>query len=101
MPKRRANAPSPRSRNWLAPRKRRNPPPCITRVSRSDQELEQLRKSAASCEIEIAHLARFVAGNAARQRRAALWRVTIKPVESNALVEQEHIRAIWQRFVAG
>src|SRR5476649_2530613 len=38
-------------------------------VSRSEQELEQLRKAEASCEVEIAQLAEFVAGDAEQQRR--------------------------------
>jgi CHASE3 domain sensor protein len=39
-------------------------------VSRLDQDLEQLRKAGASRDIEIAHLAEFVAGNAVERRRA-------------------------------
>src|ERR1039458_3487304 len=46
-------------------------------VSRSDQELEQLRRAEASCEIKIAHLAEFVAGKA--QQKSRLVRVVLAP----------------------
>ena len=58
-------------------------------VSRSDQELEQLRKTEAGCEIEIARLAEFVAGNAEQQRRVALLDLAAKAL---ADLQREAIR---------
>jgi PAS domain S-box-containing protein len=66
-------------------------------VSRSDQELAQLRRAEASCEIKIAHLAEFVAGNAEQQRRVVVLDLAAKAM---TVLQREAIRLRQQQGMA-